>query len=62
MTLEEAKEILSVYRDDLPLNELPEASEALAMLETNDALQRWLEEEQKFDKEITNAFRKIEVP
>ena len=62
MTLEEAKEILSVYRDDLPLDELPEVSEALTMLETNDALQEWFKEEQKFDQEISAAFSEIEAP
>jgi len=62
MTLEEAKEILSVYRDDLPLDEPPEVSEALAMLETDDALQTWFEAEQKFDEELASAFSDIEVP
>ena len=62
MTLDEAKDILSVYRDDLPLDELPEVSEALAMLETNAPLQEWFQEEQKFDHDISGAFREIAVP
>ena len=62
MTQNEAKEYLAAYRDDLPLEELPEMQEALTMLESDEELQTWFEAEQQFDQSVRAAFEEIVVP
>lgn len=62
MTSEEAKEILSAYREDLPLDEAPEVSKALALLDSDDELRRWFKDEQQFDHDLSAALGGIEVP
>ena len=62
MDNKDIKEILSAYRDDLPMEESPEAVEALAALDQDAELRAWFEEEQRFDKEFAAALNAIPVP
>lgn len=62
MTYEEAKTILSVYRSDLPRDEVPALDEALALSEQDPALRAWFESEQRFDEEFAAALQHIPVP
>lgn len=62
MTREEAQEILSVFRQDLPHEEVPGVPEALALLEEDSELREWFESEQQFDRQFASALQGIPVP
>ena len=62
MTREEAKHILSVYREDIPVGQAPEVARALALLETDEILRTWLENERRFDEKFASALKEITVP
>ena len=62
MNNEHIKEILSAYRDDLPVDESPGVAEALAALETDADLRAWFDEEKRFDEEFGAALNAIPLP
>jgi hypothetical protein len=62
MTIEEAKFILQAYRPGGQDAELPEFEEALQLLEHNEELKTWFEEEHAIDQAIAQKFSSEKPP
>ena len=62
MTLEEAKFLLQAYRPDMDASDIPGLEAALNLLEENEELQNWYEEERAFDDAFTASLSTIDVP
>jgi hypothetical protein len=62
MTTDQAKFILQAYRPDQEAANLPELKEALNLMEENESLQKWFEEEQAFDNAFAQKLSNIDIP
>ncbi len=62
MTTDQAKAILAIYREDLPVDEIEGGREALALLERDPELQQWFAQEQQFDHDFGAALQEIPIP
>lgn len=62
MTIEEAKFILQAYRPDMDPADVPALADALKLLEENDELKAWYEEEKAFDELFSAKLSAIDVP
>ena len=62
MTKEEAKFILQAYRPDMDTSDVPGMEEALQLLEANEELKNWFEEEKAFDNAFSATLSDIHIP
>ena len=62
MTIEEAKFLLQAYRPGMDASDIPELEEALLLLEENDELKSWYEEDKAFDDAFASQLSAINVP
>jgi hypothetical protein len=62
MTNEEAQFLLQGYRPDGRDAQAPQLAEALEQMKRDPTLQRWFEEQQAFDKAITEKLRSEPIP
>ncbi|MDA0348253.1 MAG: hypothetical protein O3C43_14985 [Verrucomicrobia bacterium] len=62
MTIDEAKFILQAYRVGQDISDSPDMEAALMILEENQEIQRWYDEDQKFDNAFALKLESLEIP